>query len=334
MAFYVQADYDNFTAAIKKEDNARVKSLIKEREGNQKAYEQRKQEEILRQQEYARQEREEAERVSYLRTLERTRNADESKRDRKEPQRKLCPAEKAIILARKRRMQQLARPKTSPQSPDGGMTCAHCIKVNPPTVAYPRGREGKPYCPGIDRCRFVPPPPSNKDLPPWVGSHQSHYSVVSEPFLRRREAERADFYCSEGRQHSEEEKRERRRIISSLVEEMNRKNCARTPDSQVGPYPAVDDELFAATRRVEASYQNPTPSIFSHADSNEPIEATGTQHFMYESSKEEIREHLRKYKGAIVGPREQYVPDCYVKDMSLPQLQERIIRLQDRTKLI
>lgn len=346
-AFYVQSDWDVLTQTIRKEDNVRVRAIFdrEEREADRLARLQRE-EDIARglEEESARRK---AEDQAMWQEIEKRRLEAAG------PRKKLTPAEAAARERQKIRTAELAQPKERcPPELHNGLTYGMVMYPPPWHTDFPLGRCGRPYAPGKDRDPIVPPPKDLSRLPPWVGSYSSHYGSLSEPWGRYCEEERGRYYCSGGspsRRTDAANGGERALLKESLAkmkaleEEAERRRAAG--GAAAGAASAYVKEKHRNGGNEDGEVEgghlgNETPSsvqsIFSHADSNGPIEATGAQHMMYSSSRSEVDTHLRKYGGAMTGKDVPYKPDVYVTDMSLAQLQDRIIRLQlgKRTDLV
>lgn len=335
VAFYIQRDWDNYADRIRKEDNARVQAHFDNIQREEDKLDRDRKSRLFHQERLQEQARLEAEHAEYQAILEERRIREECRRTGKPPPKKMTPAEKAAIAYNIARTKELAVPKANPQPAYGGMMYGRCMYQKTRKVEFPQGRSGQPYCPGVDRDRIIPQRPNPKDLPPWIGSYSSHHSILSEPMRRKAAEEEEDYYCRDAPRYTEEEKRARREVIDSMLRRMEQADAAEegqsTPQAGTSSWDPNRQD-FALPMGGRANDMDDTPSIFSHADSNGPIVATGAQHMKYDSSRTEVDSHLRRYGGSMTGPRPPYAPDVFVKDMNLPELQERVVTLQRRAK--
>lgn len=331
-AFYIQSDWDVLTETIRKEDNGRVKAIFdrEEREADRLARLQRE-EDIARGVKEEALRREEENRV-LLQEIQKRRM------DAAQPSKKLTPVEEAARERQKNRTTELAQPKERcPPALHNGLTYGMVMYPPPWHTDFPLGRCGRPYAPGKDRDRIVPPPKDLSRLPPWVGSYSSHHGSLSEPWQRYCEEERGRYYCSSPASRRVDGKRaalkESLGKMKTLEEEADRRRAAAAAAAAASACSGEMHRNRGSQDGIDGGHVgNESPSsvesIFSHAESNGPIEATGAKHMEYSSSRSEVDDHLKKYGGAMTGKDVPYKPDVYVKDMSLAQLQDRIIRLQ------
>eukprot|EP00796_Vickermania_ingenoplastis_P003858 gene3858-2736_t len=340
-AFHIQPDYDNYADNIKKETSYRIQAHYDAIQRKEDAKERDRQAMLFHQREMDEQRRLAEEKAEYRAILEARKEEEERRRTGK-TEKKMCPADKAAWEFHKRRIKALAIPKQNPQPAYGGMMYGRCMHQSSRYVEFPKGRWGQPYTPGIDRDRIIPKRPNPKDLPPWIGSYSSHKSILSEPMLRKNAEEEEDYYCGDFPHRSGEAKKARRAHIDAMLRRMDEDEAAAavaqttaTAPQTSSFLPQFSDLAPAADSRANVyDDDEDTPSIFSHADSNGPIVATGAQHLAYNSTREEVDTHLRKYGGAMTAPKPEYNPDVWVKDMNLPQLQEHLFRLQHRPKKV
>lgn len=336
VAFYIQRDWDNYADRIRKEDNARVQAHFDNIHREEEKMERDRKSRLFHQERLEEQARLEAEHAEYQAILEERRIREERQRTGKPPPKKMTPAEKAAIAYNISRTKELAVPKTNPQPAYGGMMYGRCMYQKTRKVEFPQGRAGQSYCPGVDRDRIIPQRPNPKDLPPWIGSYSSHHSILSEPMRRKAAEEEEDYYYRDAPQHTEEEKRARRRVIDAMLQRMEHAESEEIADDL--PVPSQETSSGDPSRQdfppAWGAMDDDTPSIFSHADSNGPIVATGAQHLKYDSSRAEVDSHLKRYGGSMTAPRPPYAPDVFVKDMNLPELQDRVVALQRRPKKI
>lgn len=334
-AFYIQQDWDVLTETIQKEDNARVRAVLdrEDREAERVARIQREEEQHRKQQEEARKRQEEDKAI--WKELQRRQRAAAGIAECK-----MSPEERAKRKRQKERTAELALPKVyAPPEIHNGLTYGMTMYPRPWHVDFPVGRCGKPYTPGVDRDRLVPPPNDLTRLPPWVGNYSSHYGSHSQPWQRSAEEEKEKYYCSKIPPYrTAEEKSRRHALLEDAIRAIEEKNeedesSKRAASSANGCRCYHHDaEKPGGTSHQTRSTSNETHksacSIFSHAESNGPIAATGAQHMEYSSSRAEVDDHLRKYGGALTGPSPGYHPKKYATEMNLPELQDRIIRLQ------
>lgn len=331
--FHIQPDYDNYTRRIKKEDESRIQAFYNGLEKEEEERERERKRQQLEKQEQEEQIRLAEEKAEYRAILDARREAEERRIAHKTPIKKMTPAEKAALEYHHRRIKELAIPKRNPQPAYGGMMYGRCMYQKTRYVEFPQGRSGQPYLPGVDRDRIIPARPNPKDLPPWIGSYSSHKSILSEPMMRKAKEEAANYYCKDAPYYTAEEKSERRSKINAMLREMDEADEA----AWRAGHPTMDDPA-PVTQYSDRNYYDPHPveddatSIFSHADSNGPIVATGAVHMEQYSTKQEVDSHLRRFGGAMTGPMQPYNPAVYVTGMNLPQLQERVVRLQHRPK--
>lgn len=338
-AFYIQSDWDAVTETIRKEDNARVKAAFdrEEREAQRVARIQREEALFREKQEEVRR-RGEEDQALWKEIEERRRHAALVAAGAPYP--KLTPAQQAARKRQKERTAQLALPKVhAPSELHNGLTYGMVMYPRPWHVDFPVGRCEKIYTPGVDRDRIVPPPKDLSRLPPWEGSYSSHYDYLSKPWQRYAHEEKEKYYCSTVPPYrTETEKRGKHAMLEETIRRIEEEN---DPSNKRGASsdqycPCTNDEGRDGNAGVQyrsgssnsQQTQKSMWSIFSHAESNGPIAATGAQHMEYSSSREEVEEHLKKYDGAMTGPSPPHNPKKYVTEMNLPELQDRIIRLQ------
>lgn len=329
MAFHIQSDWDNYGDRVAKEDRARIQAHYDAEEKVKRRAQREADAAEFRQREAEEAQRLEEEKAMYQAILSQRKEDEERKRSGKQPLKKRTPAEKAAIAYNRRRTKELAVPKVDPQPQYGGTMFGKCMYQSTRRVEYPQGRAGQPYCPGIDRDRIIPARHDPSELPPWIGSYSSHNSILSEPMQRKMAAEEANYYCG-APQRTGAEDASRRAEIDAILKGLEAQE-AREAVSETGvesPGSSEDHQHWSSVQQSRDDKEDDVTSIFSHAESNGPIVATGAKHLAYNSTRAEVSNHLRAYGGAITRPMHPYQPETHVKDMNLPQLQERVVQLQ------
>ncbi|RNF21803.1 uncharacterized protein Tco025E_03207 [Trypanosoma conorhini] len=302
--FFFTHQFLNNEEAIRKEDAQRVAFILRRREQQRAAEAER---------EAQRRRREE----------EEERLAAEAEAARREAEQAL-ESKKRRISAKQQRLKELSTPVVHGGPLYGSGTYGRVMQPTSKGVPLPQGRAGAAYMPGVDRHRIVPRPPAADAHPPWIGSGTAWMVEEAEE-----KAQRRHLFAPPRRDPATV--RDREQYIDGI--ERHHTRCASKAEADAQKETAAADAIEMPTFREESPPETTrAPSVFSHASSNEPIKALGTQHMETVSTKEEVQRHLAAFGGRMAPPRRAAKPPTPFDDMSLPELTARLVRMQQRLR--
>ncbi|RNF09910.1 hypothetical protein TraAM80_01962 [Trypanosoma rangeli] len=300
--FYFTEQFLNNEKVILKEDAQRVAFILRRRE-QQKAAEAEREAQKRRQEE------------------EQKQVAAEAEVSRRETE-KTLEAKKHRVSEKQRRFKELSTPVVHGGPLYGSGTYGRVMQPTSKGVPLPQGRSGAVYMPGCDRHRVVPRPPAADAHPPWIGSGTAWMVEEAEEKAKRR-------YLFASLRRDPATVHDRKQYIDGIERHHTRHASRNETDAQKEG--AAADVIQKPTFREEVPHETTqAPSVFSHALSNEPIKALGTQHMETISMKEEVQSHLAAYGGRMAPPRPVARPPTPFDDMSLPELAVRLVRMQQR----
>lgn len=342
--FYTANQYANYASAIQREDAARVRSIVHRRSSVPEAEQLRQREEAFRAYEAAKA----AEAVRAREEAEQS--LEERKRHEERQQRRLATrgrhgsltsAEAASHRVRHARMNELAQPRKPAALENGCGTFGCVMNARGSKAAYPTGRNGAAYMPGIDRDRIVPVRPAlhnSASPPPWIGSYSTRHGPREE--VRAAAKEEAAYYCGKPiavpRSASDEAARQQtlREIAAEHADaqqqqQQQEQEAAAERDSQQADAFAAAAAAAPYSDSADDGDDDGAASVFSHGSSNGPICATGNEHVCTISTKESVLLHLSRYGGAMTAPHAQpTAKQAAAKDFTLPELSHRLVTMQ------
>lgn len=236
-------------------------------------------------------------------------------------------AQNTAHARRLRRLKELAVPVIRGSSAHSAGSHGCVMYPTPKGVPLPMGRDRAPYTPGVDRHRIVPPPPEPGAHKPWQGSGTAWMADKNNDWQKQ-------YYFTKSKRPAET-LRERRACIDKMERCHTNAGAAKKPPVNQDESPANDQReipTFGTERQhdemgSESESERPL-SIFSHGSSNAPIRALGTQHMGDISTKEEVREFLRRYPTGVVPPRDRRAAPPNFNGMNLTELTSSLIKMQ------
>ncbi|EKF39603.1 hypothetical protein MOQ_000167 [Trypanosoma cruzi marinkellei] len=300
--FFFTHQFLNNEEAIRKEDAQRVAFILRRREQQKAA-----------QAECEAKKRREEE--------EQQRAAAEAEEERLEAERRL-EAKRSRRSEKQRRLKELSTPIVHGGPLYSRGTYGRVMYPSARGVPLPQGRAGAAYMPGVDRHRIVPPPPAADAHPPWIGSGTAW-------MIEKAEADEEKRYFLAPSKRDPETLGETKQRIDAIQRHHAIQVKNDVTDAQEEDAAANDIQVPAVRVDVPHKPRRP-PSVFSHASSNEPIRALGTQHMETISTKEDVQNHLSKYGGVLTPPRPAARPPTPFDNMTLSELAVRLVRMQQR----
>ncbi|CCW65931.1 unnamed protein product [Phytomonas sp. Hart1] len=194
-------------------------------------------------------------------------------------------------VARSSHLRRLAQPKKLPEGVHGKHMYGRCMYPCGNVVKFPIGRNGACYNPGVDRDRIVPERFSMDVTPPWVGSFSTHRISPEDAWERAQDAYYGNSILPKTGVAQVVEEASLRQFKASDREGLYYNNEEAAAQCDVA---ATNPKKFNGVINVGDDV-NDTPSVFSHALSNEPISNTGIKHIATSpcSTKGEVMEYLR-----------------------------------------
>ncbi|KAG8348221.1 hypothetical protein TRVL_00959 [Trypanosoma vivax] len=191
-------------------------------------------------------------------------------------------------------------------------------------VPLPKGRAGRPYMPGVDRDRVVPPPPPAEAPKPWM-----HTGVSWMPDAETKNQEK---YYFKAPKCDSAVAQKREQCIDGIELCHSVEGCRETvghdkaTETVKGPVFSKSQDLDAASEHgSEASIP---PSIFSHGSSNAPIRLLGTQHMDTVTTAEEVKRHLTLHKEGKLPARRCKRKSLPFEKMNLTELTSALMQMQ------
>ncbi|EAN82592.1 hypothetical protein C3747_11g67 [Trypanosoma cruzi] len=300
--FFFTHQFLNNEEAIRKEDAQRVAFILRRREQQKAA-----------QAECEAKKRREEE--------EQQRAAVEAEEARREAERQL-ESKRRHRSEKQRRLKELSTPVVH----GGPLYCrgtyGRVIYPSARGVPLPQGRAGAAYMPGVDRHRIVPPPPAADAHPPWMSSGTAW-------MLERAEEKEEKRYLFAPSKRDPETLRETKQTIDAI--ERHHTSQFKKDGAGAQEESAAADALQIPAVGVDVPPKSKRPpSVFSHASSNEPIRALGTQHMETISKKKDVQNHLSRYGGILSPPRPAARPPTPFENMKASELTVRLVRMQQR----
>nr|CCC92380.1 unnamed protein product [Trypanosoma congolense IL3000] len=231
---------------------------------------------------------------------------------------------------RVRRLKEFATPVIRGSEAHAAGTYGCVMYPTSKGVPLPAGRGGDKYTPGVDRHRIVPPPPEPGAHKPWEGSGVAWVPDPNNGWQKNY------YFGGPKRGPSEVEERDRR------IEEIEKHHAGRR---------AMESGSTGAEQKSLANMQSELPSygfanqrdhtsgdednesekelsIFSHGSSNAPIAALGTRHMENISTKEDVRDFLRRYPTGVVTQKPRSMVTTNFDKFTPVEVTEALIKMQ------